>query len=155
MADLYHTSPMGAGGESHVLVVHCSDPRYQPHFQEFLHQGLGVDRYALVAVPGGPQALAPDDLAPKFGWAAGRWLKFMHQIANTNRVILIAHGECRWYENRMMGLAGESVRQRQCADLRHVRAALVERYGGKLTVETYYGAFAGDGVRFEVVQGNI
>ena len=148
---IYLTEPMGGGGESHVLVVHCSDPRFQPHFQEFLHRGLSVDRYALVAIPGGPQALVPDDLTPKYGWVAGRWVKFMHQVANTDRVILIQHDECRWYESRMLGQGAGQVRERQWADLRRVREALVARYGTRLRVETFFCGFVGSSAGFEVV----
>lgn len=151
MAQRYVTPPFGAGGESHVLVVHCSDPRYQPHFQDFLHRGLGVDRYALVAIPGGPQALAPGDLLPKFGWAAGRWLAFMHRIANTDRVILISHDQCRWYENRLLGQDPAAIRARQIEDLRAVRRELADRYGGGLGVEVYHCGFSGDSVGFEEI----
>ena len=43
--------------ESGVLVIHCSDPRYQAPFQDFLRGQLKLDRYALLAIPGGPQFL--------------------------------------------------------------------------------------------------
>ncbi len=40
--------------EDGVLVIHCSDPRYQIAFQDFLRNKLGLDHYALIAVPGLP-----------------------------------------------------------------------------------------------------
>src|ERR1700676_1988249 len=94
---LYYTSAHGAGGESKPLVIHCSDPRYQPHFQEFLQTGLGLAHYALIAVPGGPHCLTLSDYLPKFAWAGWRWVKVMERVAQPERIILIAHDDCRWY----------------------------------------------------------
>ncbi len=50
-----------------VLVIHCSDGRFQPHFQDFLRRDLGVEHYTLVAVPGGRAAGpgAPAELEPR------------------------------------------------------------------------------------------
>lgn len=147
MADVYQTSPIGAGGESHVVVVHCSDPRYQPHFQEFLRIGLGLEHYALIAVPGGAQWLTLADYLPKFSWTGWRFLKFVHQVAKADRVILIAHDTCLWYQDlRFAGISG-NVKDRQMSDLRRARNSLVERFG-QLQVECYYATFEGDRARF-------
>jgi hypothetical protein len=57
-AKIFRTAPSPAQSEAFPLVVYCSDPRYQPHFQDFLARGLQMERYALIAVPGGAQFLS-------------------------------------------------------------------------------------------------
>ena len=40
--------------DTDVLVVHCSDHRFQAGLREFLNQGLNLqDNYDLLAIPGG------------------------------------------------------------------------------------------------------
>ena len=150
MPAVFRSSPIGAGGESHVTVIHCADPRYQPHFQEFLRAHLDLEHYALIAVPGGAQWMTLLEYLPKFSWAGWRFVKFVRQVARTDRIILIAHAECRWYEDMRFGLKIDRIRERQIEDLRHVRRALLERFT-PLTVECYYAAFEGDRASFEVV----
>ena len=49
----FRSGPVHVSPEADVIVVHCSDPRYQPHFQQFLNTALGLGHYGLIAVPGG------------------------------------------------------------------------------------------------------
>ena len=128
MQDVYRSTAVPESAETGVLVVHCSDPRYQPHFQEFLRQCLGLDHYALIAVPGGAQFLTLVDYLPKFSWAGWRWLKFMADVVAVQRIILIAHDDCRWYQDMRFGLHSTNLGERQAADLRRVRAACQERF---------------------------
>ncbi|MGO9269176.1 MAG: hypothetical protein ACLQOO_02775 [Terriglobia bacterium] len=52
-----------------VLVVHCSDHRFQGALREFLDQTLGLkSNYDLLAVPGGPQCLRCFRKAKVAGW---------------------------------------------------------------------------------------
>jgi hypothetical protein len=147
LSDAFHTSPHGAGGESKPLVIHCSDPRYQPHFQEFLETGLGLAHYALIAVPGGPHCLVLAEYLPKFGWAGWRWVKVMEKVAQPERIILIAHDDCRWYLT--MGFASDEskLRQRQVADLKAAQSKLIEEF--KTRVDLYYACLEGERARFE------
>ena len=144
---VYYTSAHGASGETKPLVIHCSDPRYQPHFQEFLETGLGLAHYALIAVPGGPHCLTLSDYLPKFAWAGWRWVKVMERVAQPERIILIAHDDCRWYISMGFVSAAASLRDRQIADLKTARTALAERYGAK--VDLYYARLEGDHAVFE------
>jgi hypothetical protein len=144
---LYYTSGRGAGGESKPLVIHCSDPRYQPHFQEFLEQGLGLAHYALIAVPGGPQCLTSSEYLPKFAWAGWRWVKVMEQVAKPARIILIAHDDCRWYASVGFVSGATSLRERQVADLRTARSGLMERFHS--AVDLYYARLDGEHAVFE------
>lgn len=144
---LYYTSALGAGGESKPLVIHCSDPRFQPHFQEFIEKGLGIAHYALIAVPGGPQCLTLSDYLPKFAWAGWRWVKVMQQVAQPPRIVLIAHDDCRWYLNMGFASNAASLREKLIADLKTARTALLERFATQ--VELYYARLEGDHGVFE------
>jgi hypothetical protein len=144
---VYYTSTHGAGGESKPLVIHCSDPRYQPHFQEFLETGLGLPHYALIAVPGGPHCLTLSDYLPKFAWAGWRWVKVMEKVAQPERIILIAHDDCRWYVSMGFASGETSLRERQIADLKTARKALVERFS--TAVDLYYARLEADHAVFE------
>lgn len=148
MNEVYRTRTRSTG-EADTLVLHCSDPRFQGHFQEFLRERLGADRYGLVAVPGGPQFLTLVDYLPKFSWAGWRWLKFLVDLAQPARVILIAHEDCRWYIEGRFVQRG-SVRERQIHDLEHVRRAISERFPG-LAVETYFARLDNGAGVFEAV----
>jgi hypothetical protein len=143
------TATLGSAAEADVLVVHCSDARFQPHFQEWLRDGLGLERYALIAVPGGPHFLTASEYLPKFAWVGWRWVKFLRNVIRPRRIILVAHDDCRWYLDGRFP-HHEPVADRQLADLRHVRAVLNERFA-PLTVETWFVRRDGEHVVFEPV----
>jgi hypothetical protein len=146
----FRTGPVPPSPESDVIVVHCSDPDFQPHFQDFLKRGLGLTSYALVAVPGGPQFLTLAEYLPKFSWVGWRWMKFLVDLSKPRRVILIGHGDCRWYlDGRFLHRPGGSG-ERQMADLRGLRAQFAERFPA-VTVETYFARLDGDEAVFDRV----
>ncbi len=151
MSQVYR-SVLPAGGQerSAVVVVHCSDPRYQPHFQHFLRDGLKLERYGLVAVPGGAQFFTLTEYLPKFSWAGWRWMKFMVNLTTPARVIFIGHDDCRWYiENRFVHDPALA-RDRQIEDLKRARAALAERFE-RIPVDLYFATLSGDAASFEHV----
>ncbi len=150
MPEIYHTALPEVQGDSAVLVIHCSDPRYQPHFQDFLRQGLGLERYGLVAVPGGPQFLTLSEYLPKFSWAGWRWMKFMMDLSKPERVILIAHDDCRWYLDMRFWPQSGGLRQQQVGDLQKVRAELGERFSGS-RIEMYYARLVDGRAAFEAL----
>jgi len=136
--------PAGPG----TVVIHCSDPRFQPHFQDFLRGELGLRHYGLIAVPGGAQFLTLVDYLPKFAWAGWRWVKFMVDLSSPERVILIAHEDCRWYLDMRFGAAPRDLREKQVRDLQHVRAGLSERFTNT-KVELFYARFENGRVVFD------
>jgi hypothetical protein len=149
VAIVYRTSPHGVPRDAGVIVVHCSDPRYQWHFHEFLRHGLGVREYGLVAVPGGPQVLARLELQPKYSWAGWRWLKFLVDLTKPERVILINHDDCRWYFSMMQADDPAQVRARQFADLRVIQREFSDRFAAQ--IEAYYARLEDGGAAFERV----
>ena len=134
--------------QSGVLVIHCSDPRFQPHFQDFLRGDLGIQHYTLLAVPGGAQFLTLVDYLPKFSWAGWRWAKFLMDLNAPARIILIAHEDCRWYLDTRFGPAPSDLRPKQVRDLQSARAGLVERFGN-IAIELYYARRAEGGCVFD------
>lgn len=148
MSHVYRSSPVAAeSGGNPVVVIHCSDPRYQPHFQDFLRGGLKLDRYALVAVPGGPQCFTLAEYLPKFSWAGWRWMKFLVNLTKPSCVILIAHDDCRWYiENRFT--SESRAREKQVEDMRRAQQDIVERFGA-IPIEVYYATLTDGVAHFE------
>ena len=147
MSQIYRTT-FTPRERAQALVIHCSDPRYQTPFQDFLHRGLNLHSYGLIAVPGGPHFLTLVDYLPKFSWAGWRWMKFLMGIARPERAILIAHDDCRWYLDGGFWQHTGDVRRKQISDLAAVRAGLQERFGN-LPVESYFARIEGGQVGFE------
>ena len=131
-----------------VVVIHCSDPRYQPHFQDFVRNGLGIAHYALIAVPGGAHFLTLMDYLPKFSWAGWRWVKFLVDLTKPRRIILIGHDDCRWYLDFRFGQDPARLREKVTEDMRRVRAALGERFA-TASIELYFARLDGPSATFE------
>ena len=148
MPEIHRTPAVEAGNEPAAVVIHCSDPRYQLHFQHFLRESLGLDQYALLAVPGGAQFLTLVEYLPKFSWVGWRWLKFVVDLTKSERVVLIAHDDCRWYISQRFANDEAHARQRVVDDLRRVRAGLIERFGAR-HVDLYFARLEDGHARFE------
>lgn len=121
-----------------TLVVCCSDHKFQAGIQEFLSQGLRIENYDLLAIPGGPQCLTLVEYLPKFSWAGWRWTRFLVEAHELKRLILIAHQDCGWYSELPLHLHDSSEpRKRQEQDLRRVAMAVAKEFE-HLNVESYY-----------------
>ena len=120
--------------EPQALVIYCSAARYQQHFAEFLVDGLNLEDYSLIAIPGGVQVLTLLDYLPKFSWAGWRWAKFLVDADEPARAILIGHEDCRWYKYLF---APKSSKERITSDLRRAAEELHERFP-RLRVELYF-----------------
>jgi len=138
-----------------VLVVHCSDHRFQAALQEFLNQTLDLDgNYDLVAIPGGPQALTLVEYLPKLSWALTKWLRFLIDAHELKRIILISHQDCGWYKSLPFHLFGSSdPRQHQEEDLRRVKHAMAKDFP-HMRVDLYFAGWdSADRVTVEPVSG--
>ena len=133
-----------------ALVVHCSDHRFIPAFEQLVEKQLGIADYDLIAVPGGPQFLAALDYLPKFAWAGNRWVKFLIEGHGLNRVVLIGHEDCGWYKQLHGSHAGLEAKLR--ADLLHAREQLQQALGG-VAVECWYAALSSGQPAFERLDG--
>src|SRR5438093_10113980 len=74
-----------------VLVVACSDGRYQEPLDEFLAQ-LGILDYDRLYVPGGPGALASSSLSFFRGEQFRQDTAFLLDRHQVGRIVLIFHG---------------------------------------------------------------
>ena len=145
----YRTRPLGTG-QSHVVVIHCSDPRYQPHFQDFLQTGLGLTHYGLIAVPGGAELFSPSETSDALRRQGGAWFDFMSRLMTAERCILIGHADCRWYvENRIEPNEG-CLKEHQARDLTAVRDQIHIRFPG-VQVELYFAELEGKQAAFTAV----
>jgi hypothetical protein len=149
----YQSSSKINRADTDVLVVYCSDHRFQAGLHEFLSHGLNLqDNYALLAIPGGPQSLTLVEYLPKFSWVSRKWFRFLAENHHLKRMILIAHQDCGWYKSLPFHLFGSSdPRRRQEEDLRKARQALAKDFP-ELGVELYYATWdAEDRVSVEAV----
>jgi hypothetical protein len=137
-------------GEALPLVVHCSDPRYQSHFQDFLTRALGLERYALIAVPGGAQFLSLEENPRPVSREGWHWLRFALQVARAERLILIGHADCRWYIELGCSAEPAQLAARVQQDLRSV-AAEAQRQFIRARAELYFAQLSGDAAIVEPV----
>ncbi len=128
--------------DADVLVIHCSDHRFQAAFHEFLNLKLNLDQnYDLLVLPGGPQCLTLVEYLPKFSWAGWKWFRFLVDTHDLKRLILIQHQDCGWYKELPFHLHSSSEpRARQEEDLRRAHAALA-RERPELSVQLYYAGW--------------
>ena len=145
MAAIFQLHAKLTGKPATTLVVCCSDHRFQTGIQEFLSQGLRIENYDLLAIPGGPQCLTLVEYLPKFSWAGWRWTRFLLEAHELKRLILVAHQDCGWYRDLPLHLhESAEPRKRQEQDLRRAKLA-VTRELPHLNVETYYAAYDASG----------
>lgn len=81
-----------------ALILHCSDPRFQMAFRDFIAQELKIHHYAPLVVPGSVSAIGVQDLEPKYFETLYEQLKLLVGLNKVPRVVIINHEGCRAYE---------------------------------------------------------
>jgi hypothetical protein len=134
-----------------AIVVHCSDPRFQAAFRQFIETELGLaeGQYVPLVIGGGAGVLAhPERLPKEFKVLKDRLRMHMGQFASIYRIILINHEDCKYYEE-LRGklphlfsdyLGGTADKQRH--DLGAVARTLLDVLSSKAGIERYYARFA-------------
>lgn len=137
-----------------AIVIHCSDPRFQPAFAQFLRDELHLSegQYIPIVVGGGAGVLAhPERLPKEFKFLRDRLEQYRGSIfPSARRIILINHEGCRYYEGlkkRALGFIGsQKVLARQPHDdlsaVVRIFARVLPHLG--VTLEPYYARFADD-----------
>ena len=135
-----------------AIVVHCSDPRLQPAFENFIEHDLRLTNgsFIPIVIGGGAGVMAhPEQLPKEFKFLRDR-LEFYREVFPTvGRVVLINHEDCHYYDSikqKVFGFLGQQWR----GVAQHARddLPLVSRVFGHLlshlgmTLELYYGKFA-------------
>jgi hypothetical protein len=75
-----------------VLVVACSDGRFQEELDVFLQEHLRITHYDRLYLPGGAGALAPSGIEFTRAAALQKECRFLIEAHGIKRVILIFHG---------------------------------------------------------------
>lgn len=134
-----HTSSIARVDENaQAIVIHCSDHRFQASFREFLTDGLGLQSYGLLAIPGGGHFIPLEQYLPKFAKAGLQSLSFLVKRAKPDRIILIGHADCLFFKERFQYFFMEAdLNERQAANLRKARRLLRERFPD-VVVEAYF-----------------
>jgi hypothetical protein len=95
-----------------AIVVRCSDPRLQAAFEQFikLELGLAVGQSIPIVIGGGAGVLGhPEQLPKEFKFLKERIENYCLRYPTVQRIVLINHEGCRyyeWVENKTMGLLG-------------------------------------------------
>ena len=85
-----------------AIVVHCSDPRFQVAFEQFIANELGLPkgRFLPLVVGGGPGALShPEQLPKEFKFLKDRFEMYRAHFPSIRRIVLINHEDCKYYES--------------------------------------------------------
>jgi hypothetical protein len=99
-----------------AIVVHCSDPRFQSAFDQFvLHElGLAKGRFIPIVVGGGAGVLMhPEQLPKEFKFLKERFEHYRELFPSVRRIVLINHEDCRYYaslKNKVFGFLGARTR---------------------------------------------
>lgn len=134
-----------------AIVVHCSDPRFQRAFAEFIHQELKLQdgSYIPLVISGGVGSLAePLKLPKEFRFMKERLRMFLERFESIHRLILINHDDCRHYEwlqsyiGKLFLQRFQNLTERQQADLKKAAQGILTLTSLKLDVELYYARFA-------------
>lgn len=139
-----------------AAAIYCSDGRVGEHFDDFLQNGLKLPRYDRVALPGGAACLAGHPQAHLEEHGVIDELKFLVEVHELKKVVLIGHQGCAFYSTRL-DLKDRRMELVQKADL--VRAAAsVRRVTGLDRIEAYFARHVEQapggpiGVQFEPVE---
>ncbi|MFA5878267.1 MAG: hypothetical protein WC845_02785 [Candidatus Staskawiczbacteria bacterium] len=85
-----------------AVVIHCSDPRFQTAFREFIETELGLSdgQYIPFVIAGGAGVLSrPEALPKEFRFMRERLELFREHFKSIRRVILINHEDCAYYHS--------------------------------------------------------
>jgi hypothetical protein len=130
----------------YAAAIYCSDGRLGDHVDEFLHVGLGLPRYDRVACPGGPVGLAGRLAAYCDTKGMEEQLRFLTQVHEIRKVVLIAHSGCAYYSQRLL-LPAEHLEAEQKQDLRNAALA-VRTMMSSVEVACYWASVEGPKVVF-------
>ena len=102
-----------------AVVVHCSDPRFQEAFKNFVKDELKIEHPAYIVVPGSVSSVGLELVMPKHLKTLKDQVEFMLAHAQQPRLVLINHEDCAMY-GRLQELLMQKVNipQRQLEDLK-------------------------------------
>lgn len=84
-------------GASDGLIIHCSDPRFQDAFHDFIRDELGFERPAVIVLPGSTASFGVQAFLPKRWHTLRNQIELMAEHNDFPRVVLINHDDCKGY----------------------------------------------------------
>lgn len=83
-----------------TLIVHCSDPRFQPAFNCFSNRELNTtqDQAVPIIIAGGPASLANPIMAKEKQFLSGQIVFLLKHFPSINMLALINHEDCGFYK---------------------------------------------------------
>jgi len=135
-----------------AIVIHCSDPRFQKAFADFIRGELGLHdgEYIPLVVSGGVASLSePLKLPKEFKFMKERIELFLERFDTIRRIILINHEDCRHYEalkdllGRIFLQRMEHISEKQRSDLKTVARTLLGLAAPGIGLEMYYARLGG------------
>jgi hypothetical protein len=119
-----------------ILIVACSDGRYQRSLDEFLENHLDITYYDRLYAPGGPGVLAPSIHSYFRGEQFRQEAAFLVEVHALEAVIFVFHGPviqdgprdatCADYHRKTHGASTAEIYQQQAEDLQEAVRAVVE-----------------------------
>ncbi len=120
----------------HIMIISCSDGRYQLSLDEFLDKHLGITYYDRLYAPGGPGALASSTLSYFRGEQFRQESAFLIDAHSLEEIIFIFHGPmpqegpsdatCADYRRKMHGAGTQEIYRQQEADLQEALKAVIK-----------------------------
>jgi len=142
-----------------ILIIACSDGRYQQSLDDFLNHHLGITHYDRLFAPGGPGALAPSTFSYFRGEQFRQESAFLIDAHNLEEIILIFHGPsekggpleatCADYRRKMHGARTGEIYQQQEKDLQEAVKAVI-RANSTLRIRAFRAEVCAD-LRVEFV----
>lgn len=132
----------------HILVMACTDPRFQIARKEFVEGHFGLTRYDSLVLPGGPATILYTSILSAIMRMSVRELNKHH---NFTRAIAFAHYDCLIYRLRFPRLTAAERRERQFADLRVFKTE-IRRVVPGIQADTFYAEPAGGRIQFLSVE---
>ncbi len=135
-----------------TIVVHCLDPRFKLAHDLFIREELGMGEFDFLAIQiaGGAGVLARQTEMTNCFWSATGQLDCFTKHFDIKRIVLIAHQDCKRYEQlKRSGRAGNDT-ERQ--DL--IKALEIVSRAYRTKVYAYYASFSDNEkeISFERVQ---
>lgn len=154
MTESAQTYDVEAEAKPQVIIVHCSDPRFQGAFHRFIEEelGLGKGEFVPFVVGGGAGVLAhPERLPKEFKFMKERFEVFRQNYPSIKRIVLINHQDCAYYrtlKQRVLGVLGQRAQfllQQPREDMA-VIGQVFDRFLSHLgySLELYYAKFTDD-----------
>ena len=119
-----------------IMIIACSDGRYQQSLDDFLNHHLGITHYDRLYAPGGPGALAPSTFSYFRGEQFRQESAFLIDAHGLEEIIFIFHGPvehegpheatCADYRRKMHSARTAEINRQQEVDLQEAVKAVIK-----------------------------